>query len=164
MDKITVLCPNGHRVTVSMSRHAALSEVLEEVCKKKHFDPKTHVLQHHAKTLDLSLSIHLANLPKNSSLEMVPSEEPVVAGKVSSVNICVQLESGERIMKEFVPDNTLADVFNHVKNEGKIPDQVRDHSIILPAYFLPWLAKMTSHVFRILFSFGPSFKSALFMY
>jgi len=143
MDKITVLCPNGHRVTVTMSRHASLSEVLEEVCTKKHFDPKAHVLQHHAKTLDLSLSIHLANLPKNSSLEMVPSEEPVVAGKVSSVNICVQLESGERIMKEFVPDNTLADVFNHVKNEGNVTDQVRDyHSII---YFLNILLRLSKN-------------------
>ena len=125
MDKITVLCPNGHRVTVSMSRHAALSEVLEEVCKKKSFDPKAHVLQHHSRNLDLSLSIHLANLPRNTFLEMVPSEVPAaVAGKTSSVDICLQFENGDRILKDFLPENTLADVFNHAKNEGKMPEQV----------------------------------------
>ena len=125
MDKITVLCPNGHRVSVSVSRHASLAEVLEEVCKKKNFEVKSHVLQHHGRTLDLSLSVHLANLPRNGFLEMVPAEVSATAGKVSNVNICLQLESGERILQDFLPDNTLADIFNHAKNAGKIQDQVR---------------------------------------
>ena len=74
MDKITVLCPNGHRVTISTSRHTSLSEVLDDVCKKKNFDPQSHLLQHHDKNLDMSLTLHLANLPRNSQLEMVPAE------------------------------------------------------------------------------------------
>jgi hypothetical protein len=74
MDKITILCPNGHRVAISTSRHTTLSEVLDEACSKKKFDPKGHILQHHNKSLDMSLTVHLANLPRNSQLEMVPAE------------------------------------------------------------------------------------------
>ena len=138
MDKITVLCPNGHRVTVTTSRHASLSEVLEEVCKKKNFDPKRHVLQHHGRTLDLSLSIHLSNLPRNGQLEMVPAEEGQnAAGKSSSVvNICLQLESGERIMKDFSPDQTLADIFKNAKDEGKIEEKVINLFILCTINFI----------------------------
>ena len=76
MDKITVLCPNGHRVTITTSRNTTLSEILDEVCKKKSFDARGHVLQHHSKNVDLALSVHLANLPRNSHLEMVAAEAP----------------------------------------------------------------------------------------
>jgi hypothetical protein len=37
--------PNGHRVTITTSRHSSLSEVLDEAAKRQNFDPKLHVLQ-----------------------------------------------------------------------------------------------------------------------
>jgi len=70
MSKATVLCPSGHRVSVQVSRHSLLAEVLTEVCQKRGLDSATHALFHQGRKLDLSLSLHLENLAQNCLLEM----------------------------------------------------------------------------------------------
>ncbi|XP_042305280.1 tether containing UBX domain for GLUT4 isoform X2 [Sceloporus undulatus] len=69
---VSVLAPNGRRVTVRVGPSTALLQVLEEVCRKQDFSPSEYDLKFQRTVLDLSLQWRFANLPNNAKLEMVP--------------------------------------------------------------------------------------------
>ncbi len=61
----TVLCPDGHRVTVKVSKQTPLLHVLEEACTKRKLEPSKHALRREndrpqVPNLDSSLTIGFA--------------------------------------------------------------------------------------------------------
>ena len=62
-----VLCPDGHRVTIKMSRQTPLLTILEEACSKRKLDPVNHALRRendraNVPNLDTSLTIGFAGI------------------------------------------------------------------------------------------------------
>lgn len=68
---------------------------------------------HYNKPLDLTLPVRFANLSNNAQLELQPVK---VARKACLVTVGLQLESGERIMKDFVPSTSVWDVVEQCLN------------------------------------------------
>lgn len=68
---------------------------------------------HYNKPLDLTLPVRFANLSNNAQLELQPVK---VARKPCLVTVGLQLESGERIMKDFVPSTSVWDVVEQCLN------------------------------------------------
>lgn len=65
--------------------------------------------------MDLSLPVRFANLANNAQLELQPAK---TARKDCLVTVGLQLESGERIMKDFVPSTSVWDVVDEcLKNK-----------------------------------------------
>eukprot|EP00058_Branchiostoma_floridae_P021676 XP_002607166.1 hypothetical protein BRAFLDRAFT_118647 [Branchiostoma floridae] len=107
---VQILCPNGRRQTVKISSNTKLLQVLEEVCQKQGFSAQEYDLKHQRTILDLSVPVRYANLTNNAKLEMVKSTK---ARAEADVNICLQLESGERLKHPFPPATNLWDVVRH---------------------------------------------------
>ena len=62
-----VLCPDGHRISVKVSKQTPLLSVLEEACQKRGLDPSKHALRREndrpqIPNLDTSLTIAFAGL------------------------------------------------------------------------------------------------------
>ena len=60
-----VLCPDGHRVSIKMSRQTPLLTILEEACTKRKLDSSKHALRREndrpqVPNLDTSLTIGFA--------------------------------------------------------------------------------------------------------
>ena len=63
--QVIVLCPDGHRVTVKMTKQTPLLSILEEACSKRKLDPTKHALRKendrpHVPNLDTSLTVNFA--------------------------------------------------------------------------------------------------------
>ena len=61
----SVLCPDGHRVPIKMSRQTPLLTILEEACGKRKLDPAKHAIRRendrpNVPNLDCSLTIGFA--------------------------------------------------------------------------------------------------------
>lgn len=56
--------------------------------------------------------LRFTGLSNNAQLEMIPCKK---AHSNSPVTIAIQLESGERLLGEFIPNITLAEVLQHVR-------------------------------------------------
>lgn len=109
---VSVLAPNGRRVTVKVSAGTALLQVLEETCRKQNFNPEEYDLKFQRMVLDLSLQWRFANLPNNAKLEMVPASR-LRAGPTNTVRIALQLEDGSRLQEEFLSSQSLWHVLHH---------------------------------------------------
>ena len=60
-----VLCPDGHRISIKVSKQTPLLTVLEEACQKRGLDPNGHALRREndrpqVPNLDSSLTIAFA--------------------------------------------------------------------------------------------------------
>ncbi|XP_035695127.1 tether containing UBX domain for GLUT4-like isoform X1 [Branchiostoma floridae] len=115
---VQILCPNGRRQTVKISSNTKLLQVLEEVCQKQGFSAQEYDLKHQRTILDLSVPVRYANLTNNAKLEMVKSTK---ARAEADVNICLQLESGERLKHPFPPATNLWDVVRHFETQPGSP-------------------------------------------
>ncbi|XP_069511413.1 tether containing UBX domain for GLUT4 [Ambystoma mexicanum] len=109
---VSILAPNGRRVTVKVSAGTALLQVLEEICRKQNFNPDDYDLKFQRTVLDLSLQWRFANLPNNAKLEMVPTSR-LRAGTTNKVRIALQLEDGSRLQDEFLSSQTLWELLHH---------------------------------------------------
>lgn len=67
--------------------------------------------RHNRQILDLNTIFRFTGLPNNAQLEMVACKK---ARSSSNVTIGIQPESGERIMRDFLPNATLAQVLTEV--------------------------------------------------
>lgn len=101
---IIVLCPNGKRESIKVTPNTSILQVLEEACKKQQLNSEEYEVRHYNKPVDLSLPIRFANLPNNALLELSPAK---TSRTESSVTVALQLESGERIIKDFLPSSSL---------------------------------------------------------
>ncbi|XP_058022986.1 tether containing UBX domain for GLUT4 isoform X2 [Ahaetulla prasina] len=109
---VSVLAPNGRRVTVRVGPSTALIQVLEEVCRKQNFSPNEYDLKFQRTILDLSLQWRFANLPNNAKLEMVPISSNRV-GIENTIRIALQLDDGSRLQDTFSSSQTLWDILHH---------------------------------------------------
>uniref|UniRef100_A0A6J0VB39 Tether containing UBX domain for GLUT4 isoform X1 n=2 Tax=Pogona vitticeps TaxID=103695 RepID=A0A6J0VB39_9SAUR len=125
---VSVLAPNGRRVTVRVGPSTALLQVLEEVCRKQNFNPNEYDLKFQRTVLDLSLQWRFANLPNNAKLEMVPVSHSR-AGTETTVRIALQLEDGSRLQDTFCSTKTLWDILHHF---SQTREYVEQHSEISP--------------------------------
>ncbi|GFQ83624.1 tether containing UBX domain for GLUT4, partial [Trichonephila clavata] len=81
--------------------------ILEEACKKRKINPEDFELCHYNRRLDLSLPVRFSSLPNNAQLELKPATK---SRTECMVTVALQLESGERITKDFTPPTTIYDV------------------------------------------------------
>ncbi|KAJ7315940.1 hypothetical protein JRQ81_002102 [Phrynocephalus forsythii] len=125
---VSVLAPNGRRVTVRVGPSTALLQVLEEVCRKQNFNPNEYDLKFQRTVLDLSLQWRFANLPNNAKLEMVPVSRSR-AGTETTVRIALQLDDGSRLQNTFCSSKTLWDILHHFPQTR---EYVELHSEISP--------------------------------
>uniref|UniRef100_A0A8C8S5H8 ASPSCR1 tether for SLC2A4, UBX domain containing n=1 Tax=Pelusios castaneus TaxID=367368 RepID=A0A8C8S5H8_9SAUR len=119
---VSVLAPNGRRVTVRVGPGTALLQVLEEVCGKQGFDPGEHGLKFQRTVLDLSLQWRFAKLPNNAKLEMVPISRNRV-GTQNTVEIALQLDNGFRLKDTFHSGQTLWELLNHFTQTRECVEQ-----------------------------------------
>ncbi|XP_076651501.1 tether containing UBX domain for GLUT4 [Halictus rubicundus] len=104
---VTVLAPNGRRQNVKTTPNTTIFQVLEEVCKKHGHNIDEYDLKYRNQVLDINTILRFTVIPNNALLEMVPCTK---MRSKSTVTVCVQSEQGERVVKEFLPDVTLAEV------------------------------------------------------
>ncbi|XP_074870552.1 tether containing UBX domain for GLUT4 [Carettochelys insculpta] len=109
---VSVLAPNGRRVTVRVGPGTTLLQVLEEVCRKQNFNPNDYDLKFQRSVLDPSLQWRFAKLPNNAKLEVVPISR-IRAGTESKVEIALQLDNGSRLQDTFHPGQTLWELLNY---------------------------------------------------
>lgn len=109
---VIVLVPNGRRQKVGVTPNTTILQVIEEVCQKHGFNANDYDLKHFNKVLDSSAILRFTGLANNAQLEMVPCTK---IRSTSAVVIGVQLENGERLMGEFTPNSTLAEILLKVK-------------------------------------------------
>lgn len=66
--------------------------------------------RHGKRSLDVALSVRLANLPNLAKLELVKSES---ARQSAEVSVILHLDSGKRLQHTFPPSATLWQVIEH---------------------------------------------------
>ncbi|XP_008102786.2 tether containing UBX domain for GLUT4 [Anolis carolinensis] len=125
---VSVLAPNGRRVTVRVGPSTALLQILEEVCRKQNFSPNEYDLKFQRTVLDLSLQWRFANLPNNAKLEMVPISRNR-AGTETAVRIALQLDDGSRLQDTFSSTHTLWDILHHF---SQTREYVEEHCEVSP--------------------------------
>ncbi|XP_066471420.1 tether containing UBX domain for GLUT4 [Tiliqua scincoides] len=125
---VTVLAPNGRRVTVRVGPGTTLLQVLEDVCKKQNFSPNEYDLKFQRTVLDLSLQWRFANLPNNAKLEMVPVSHNRVETE-TTVRIALQLDNGSRLQDTFSSSQTLWEILGHF---AQTREYVEQHCEISP--------------------------------
>ncbi|CAN8002470.1 unnamed protein product, partial [Ixodes hexagonus] len=131
---VVVLCPNGRRQTFKTSGTSSILQVLEDVCKKQQLNPAEYELFHHNNRLNPSLPVSFANLPNNAQLELRAGANPAAAPSHAKVEICLQLESGERLMAPFSSSASLLDVVRHWSD--KTDYQETDHTMDLVCVYM----------------------------
>ncbi|KAJ1529400.1 hypothetical protein ONE63_006183 [Megalurothrips usitatus] len=113
---VVVLAPNGRRQNVKVTPNTTILQVLEEVCRKQGFKPEEYDIKHHNKILDATSIMRYTGLPNNAQLEMSAA---LRTRAETRVKVGLALESGNRVMGEFEPSDTLWNVV------GKLcPDEV----------------------------------------
>ncbi|KAG1714011.1 Tether containing UBX domain for GLUT4 [Nymphon striatum] len=137
---VVILCPNGRRQTVHTTLNASLLsiidqqnnrflfkkcliylQILEEVCQKQSLDSKQYQLRHNKTILDLSLNLRYTNLPNNCKLEI---EKIDFTRKEGKIKVRLELESGEKLISEFLPNESLYQVITIWKE--KIQNDLND--------------------------------------
>lgn len=108
---VIVLVPNGRRQNVGVTPNTTILQILEEVCQKHGYNVDSYDLKHFNHILDPNAILRFAGLANNAQLEMVPCTK---IRSISNVTIGIQLENGERLMSEFTPNVTLAEILKHV--------------------------------------------------
>ncbi|CAK9806839.1 Tether containing UBX domain for GLUT4 [Anthophora quadrimaculata] len=108
---VMVLAPNGRRQNVQVTLNTTILQILEEVCKKHGYNTDDYDLKHFNHILDPNAIFRFTGLANNAQLEMVPCKK---TRSTSNVVIGIQLENGERLMGEFTPNVSLAEVLKNV--------------------------------------------------
>ncbi|KAK4307062.1 hypothetical protein Pmani_021154 [Petrolisthes manimaculis] len=121
---VTVLCPNGRRVTVKMTPNTSLLQILEEACKKEKFNPDEYNLKHLKRVLDCGLSVRYAGLPNRCQLEMVAAATPRTPALVT---VHIVTASGLRLVHDFSSTATLWEILSHHESDKS------SEEILLPA-------------------------------
>ncbi|KAK3930075.1 Tether containing UBX domain for GLUT4 [Frankliniella fusca] len=101
---VVVLAPNGRRQNVKVTPNTTILQVLEEVCRKQGFKAEEYDILHHNKVLDATSIIRYTGLPNNAQLEMAAA---LKTRAESRVKVGLALESGDRVMGEFEPLDSL---------------------------------------------------------
>ncbi|GAB1866062.1 Tether containing UBX domain for GLUT4 [Camponotus japonicus] len=120
---VTVLAPNGRRQNVKITMNTTILQVLEEVCQKQGFNVDDYDIKHNRQILDPNTTFRFTGVPNNAQLEMVACTKTRSA---SNVAIAIQSEDGERIMREFSPKTTLAQVLVEI-----YPDSDLERAILI---------------------------------
>uniref|UniRef100_A0A1A9WAS4 UBX domain-containing protein n=1 Tax=Glossina brevipalpis TaxID=37001 RepID=A0A1A9WAS4_9MUSC len=102
--KVTVLTPNGRRQNIKVTPNTTLLQILEEACQKHGFASDEYCLKHHNKEVSLSQMFRFSGLPNNCLLEMSQTDRKRIA---ATVDICIQLEDGNRHQAQFKPEDNL---------------------------------------------------------
>lgn len=118
---VTVLAPNGRRQNVKATPNTTIFQILEEVCKKQGHNVDEYDLKYRNQVLDINTILRFTVIPNNALLEMVPCTK---TRSKSTVTVCVQSEQGERVVKEFMPDVTLAEVVSQAYPDRKLDETV----------------------------------------
>ncbi|XP_076245287.1 tether containing UBX domain for GLUT4 isoform X2 [Calliopsis andreniformis] len=119
---VIVLAPNGRRQNVKVTPNTTILQVLEEVCKKQGYNSDDYDLKHYNRVLDPNAILRFTGLPNNAQLEMVPCTK---ARSKSNIVIGIQLENGQRLMGEYTPEVTLAEVVQKM-----CPDQNLERTVL----------------------------------
>lgn len=82
---------------------------MEEVCRKQGFKSEEYDLKHHNKILDTTISFRFSGLPNNAQLELVTASRSRVD---SEITLAINLENGNRILGNCLPDDTIWNVLN----------------------------------------------------
>ncbi|KAK2723299.1 tether containing UBX domain for GLUT4-like [Artemia franciscana] len=118
MSSVTVLCPNGRRVNVKVGPNTVIAQIIEQACVKYSYEPCQFDLKHIKRVLKPDSTVRFEQIPNNAQLELVPVERK---RRETSVQVFVQLPSGERMSSEHNPDVTLWDLLEVLKAEN--PDK-----------------------------------------
>ncbi|KAH8037352.1 hypothetical protein HPB51_009907 [Rhipicephalus microplus] len=94
--------------------------ILEDACKKQRLNPSEYDLYHHERPLSHSLPVSFTNLPNNAELELRAAANG--QRRTASVDICLQLENGERLMAKFPASASLFDVVSHWPDNIEVQD------------------------------------------
>nr|XP_005283135.1 tether containing UBX domain for GLUT4 isoform X3 [Chrysemys picta bellii] len=119
---VSVLAPNGRRVTVRVGPGTTLLQILEEVCGMQNFNANEYDLKFQRSVLDLSLQWRFAKLPNNAKLEVVPISRNRV-GTENRVQIALQLDSGSRLQDTFRSGQTLWELLSHFTQTRECVEQ-----------------------------------------
>ncbi|TFK05805.1 Tether containing UBX domain for GLUT4 [Platysternon megacephalum] len=119
---VSVLAPNGRRVTVRVGPGTTLLQILEEVCGLQNFNANEYDLKFQRSVLDLSLQWRFAKLPNNAKLEVVPISRNR-AGTENRVQIALQLDSGSRLQDTFRSGQTLWELLSHFTQTRECVEQ-----------------------------------------
>ncbi|XP_044269281.1 tether containing UBX domain for GLUT4 [Tribolium madens] len=108
---VSVLAPNGRRQTVKCTANTTIMQIIEEVCRKQGFKPEDYDIKHHNKVLDTTISFRFSGLPNNAQLELATATKTRTD---SEVILAINSESGDRVMGNFQPDDTLWKVLTNL--------------------------------------------------
>ncbi|XP_076381831.1 tether containing UBX domain for GLUT4 [Megalopta genalis] len=108
---VTVLTPNNRRQNVKVTPNTTIFQILEEICKKHEYNVDDYDVKYHNRILDINTILRFSSIPNNALLEMAPRAKPRPR---STVTVCIQSENGEQIIKEFMPNITLAELLLQV--------------------------------------------------
>ncbi|KAL2716836.1 tether containing UBX domain for GLUT4 [Vespula squamosa] len=120
---VIVLTPDGRRQNVQVTPNTTILQVLEEVCQKHGYNANDYDIKHFNKILDVNSILRFTGLSNNARVEMVPCKKP---RNTSKVTVGILLENGERLMNEFLPDVTLAQVLTTI-----CPSEDRKTAVII---------------------------------
>ncbi|XP_078011998.1 tether containing UBX domain for GLUT4 isoform X6 [Phascolarctos cinereus] len=120
---VSVLTPNGRRLTVKVAPSTVLLQVLEDTCRQQNFNPSEYDLKFQRNVLDLSLQWRFANLPNNAKLEMVPASRSR-EGPENTVRIALQLDDGTRLQDTFCSRQTLWEILVHFVQTRECVEQL----------------------------------------
>ncbi|KAG0236926.1 Tether containing UBX domain for GLUT4 [Actinomortierella wolfii] len=106
---LTVLLGGAKKQLIKTTPTMNLREVVNQVCAKQGYpDPENYGLQNGRTVLDLSLSIRYVNIAPGTKLELI--RVPKNKSAPSNVKIALQLEDGDRKVKDFPITSTLWEV------------------------------------------------------
>ncbi|OAD55874.1 Tether containing UBX domain for GLUT4 [Eufriesea mexicana] len=108
---VIVRTPNGRRQNIAVSPNTTILQILEDVCRKYEYNIDDYDLKHFNRVLDTNAILRFTGLANNAQLEMVPCTK---IRSISTVVIGIQLENGQRLMAEFTPNVTLAEILQKV--------------------------------------------------
>ncbi|KAK2588339.1 hypothetical protein KPH14_004355 [Odynerus spinipes] len=120
---VIVLLPNGRRQNVQVTPNTTILQVLEEVCQKHGYNVNDYDVKHFNKILDVNSILRFTGLPNNARIEMVPCTKP---RSTSKVTVGILLENGERLMGDFWPDDTLAQILTSIS-----PNENRETAVVI---------------------------------
>ncbi|KAL3216097.1 hypothetical protein MRX96_033265 [Rhipicephalus microplus] len=126
---LVVLYPNGHRQVFHVNSNASIFQILEDACKKQRLNPSEYDLYHHERPLSHSLPVSFTNLPNNAELELRAAANG--QRRTASVDICLQLENGERLMAKFPASASLFDVVSHWPDNIEVQDADQKMDLIV---------------------------------
>ena len=102
---------------LKVSNHSALCMSLEEACKQFELQASWHGLRHLKRSLDISTTVRLSNVPNNCTLELYRLDRERVP---SSVRVALLLPGGGRLTGVHPASSSLWEVISAAETEGGI--------------------------------------------